>query len=134
MTISIDELVRQLATLGVVETAVNGSFHDLPGSGGGGTSNVRMIRATVTKAPGPDGFGSVIFNYGYDAPIEGPFVQVVEAILSDNVEFSFTFYPDSNGTQGMVSAIAKLLSDGQPTDTEWPKDILIRVEPFEETV
>lgn len=136
-TISINELVTQLATLGVVATAAVGSFHRLPGSGGTGpspASNVRMIKATLNKAPGPTGFGRADITYGFSGPIEGPFVQVVESVLSDNVTFTFSFYPNPDGLTGVITGTAIGFESGSPTDEEWPKEVLVRIEPFEETV
>lgn len=131
MSISINELVTQLSTLGLIETAINGAFHNLPGSGGsGGTSNVRMLQATLTKAPGPTGFGNGTITYGFGAPVQGPFVQVVEAVLSDNVEFKFEFYPNPDGLTGTVTCTATAYESGSPTDEEFPKTVLVRVEPF----
>ena len=97
---------------------------------GGGTSNVRMLRASLPKAPGPNGFGSVTITYGFGAPVEGPFVQTVEAVLSDNVQFNFSFFPNPDGLTGVVTCTAVEYDSGQPTDAEFPKDVLIRVEPF----
>lgn len=131
MTISIDELVRQLATLGVVETAHNGSFHDLPGAGG--SSNVRMLKVTLNTAPGPAGFGNAPVTYGFGEPVEGPFWNVVLEALSDDYEYKLDFFPNPDGLTGTVTAAATPYDTADPADA-FPRDVLIRLEPFVQSV
>src|SRR6185503_1073831 len=76
MTITVNELVTQLSTLGVVQTAINGAFHDLPGSGGG-TSNVQMIQAHVLQDSEFPPWSGVLF-YTYPTPMANPaFINVL---------------------------------------------------------
>lgn len=130
MTISIDELVRQLATLGVVETAHNGSFHDLPGSGGSGNSNVRMLSLTINDAadPAPPGFGSATLTYGFPAPLaEAPFISIQMKALSNDYEYTFNAYPQADGETATVTAVA--IGDGD-LDLAFPVTVSVRVEQF----
>lgn len=135
-TISINDLVTQLATLGVVATAAIGSFHKLPGSGGTGpapASNVRMLKVTLNKAPGPAGFGSATVTYGFPAPVAGPFTQVMLESLSDDYEYKLNFFPNPDGLTGTITAAA-VAYESQDPDLAFPRDVLVRIEPFEQTV
>lgn len=131
MTISIDELVRQLATIGVVETAHNGSFHDLPGSGGsGGNANVRMLNLTINDSadPAPPGFGSATLTYGFPAPLaEAPFISIQMKALSDDYEYVFNAYPQGDGATAIVTAVAS--GDGDLA-LAYPVTVSVRVEQF----
>lgn len=131
MTISIDELVRQLATLGVVETAHNGSFHDLPGSGGGGSA-ARMVLVSVTDSPDPSppGFGGATVTYGFDAPLTAiPFLQAQVQVVSDDYEYAVTVFPNPNGLEASVSVIATAFESADLA-LAFPVDVAVRIEPF----
>lgn len=110
MTISVDELVRQLAILGVVETAANGSFHDLPGSGGGG-SGVMIMQHVVQD----DQFllGSGVFQYTYPTPLAYPAfidVLVLDPVLAsgpgDESQLDYTINVVANRVDGFAIIIS----------------------------
>lgn len=70
MTITKDKLCADIARLGAAGAAANGSFHELA-SGGGASSNVRMIRARVQGITA--GKGELLLDVNDSG--EYPFVQ-----------------------------------------------------------
>lgn len=130
MAISINDLVKQLSILGVVETAANGSFHDLPGSGGGGgSSNVKMFTLTA-NAGGPPGSGNGSALFNFDTPASGVFVQT--CVVNGNPIYGYTLssftYPDASGVTVLVSA--EYIGEGTDPNTPFPVTIGVRAEPF----
>lgn len=70
MTITKDKLYADIARLGAAGAAAHGSFHELA-SGGGASSNVRMIRARVQGITA--GKGELLLDVNDSG--EYPFVQ-----------------------------------------------------------
>lgn len=70
MTITKDELYADIARLGAAGAAAEGSFHEL-GTGGGGSSNVRMVKVRVQGAT--PGKGELLLEVNDSG--EYPFVQ-----------------------------------------------------------
>lgn len=112
MAISVDELVRQLAILGVVETAANGSFHDLPGSGGGGgSSGVMVMQHVVQDDSFPPGVG--LLQYTYPTPLAYPAfidVLVLDPVVStgpeDDGQLDYTTRVAANRVDGFAIIIS----------------------------
>jgi hypothetical protein len=131
MSISINDLVSQLATIGVIETAINGAFHDLPGSGGsGGTSNVKMYQATATQM-GPPGSANANFYYTQTPPFTvQPFLQAV--ILNPTIDYEYTTsvfgFDDLTGASVLVNYT--WIGTGDDPNTGVPVNVGLRVEPF----
>lgn len=143
MTITVNELVTQLSTLGLIETAINGAFHDLPGSGGsGGTSNVQMIKAHVLQDPEfPPGNGVLV--YTYPEPMAYPaFIDVlvldphVSSGPSDNTALNYKVQVMVNTTTEVAILITTTWNAPGQADDQPPFDqqIGVRIEPFVPTV
>lgn len=142
MTITVNELVTQLSTLGLIETAINGAFHDLPGSGGSGGSSATMIKAHVLQDfDSPPGTG--ILFYKYPTPMAYPaFIDVL--ILDPHVS---TGPGDDTALNYNVQVLANTITGfGVLVSTTWntpgkvdeqpsfDQQLGIRVEPFVPTV
>lgn len=131
MALTIDQLVNKLARIGVIEAAADGAFHDLPygQGGGGGTSNVRMLRATATPN-GPPGFYIATFTYGIPPLTEQPFLQAV--VL--NPVTDYTYELNTFGSVDLLSAAVGVRVEwagaGADPGLGGNVDIGLRVEPF----
>lgn len=142
MAITVNELVTQLSTLGVVQTAINGAFHDLPGSGGGGSSNVQMIQAHVVQSKQfPPGSGVLL--YTYPEPMEFPaFIDVlildphVSTGPSDDTALNYNIQVLSN-TGEQFAILVRTTWNTPGKEEEQPafdQQLGVRVEAFVPTV
>ncbi|CUR44388.1 hypothetical protein VCM_00186 [Pseudomonas phage VCM] len=143
MTITVNELVTQLSTLGLIETAINGAFHNLPGSGGGGgTSNVQMIKAHVLQDfDSPPGTG--VFFYDYPTPMAYPaFINVlildphVSTGPTDDTQLNYNVQVLANTTVGFGVLVSTSWNTPGKVDElpAFDQQLGIRLEPFEPTV
>lgn len=142
MTITVNELVAQLSTLGVVQTAINGAFHDLPGSGGGGSSNVQMIQAHVLQSDQlPPGTG--LLQYTYPTPLAYPAfidVLVLDPVVStgpeDDGQLDYTIGVAVNRADGFAIIISTAWNTPGKVDPlpDFDQQIGVRIEPFTPTV
>lgn len=138
MSVTKQDLYAAIQYVGAAETAKMGLFHDLPGGGSGGSSDVLMLEAHVTQSDmAPRGVGILRYDYPV-ARTNASFVDVFVAdagpLSPDALVYEINVVVNTPQSLG-VQIISKWYDPNKVDDLpEFDQRIAVRIEEFKPTV